>query len=235
MTSLFTFSDPTHPCAYRPGETARMRYDVVGELTAAEYEVKMLGGWRRFGHSLFTHDCPACSACQSIRVPVHTFEMNRSQRRAWRDNADLAVTIHDPTVTREKLDLYDRFHEAQGDRVGWPSRGPQHVESYYDSFVRQPFAVEEWQYHLGERLVGVGYVDPLPGGLSAIYYFHEPVLRERSLGTYNVLRVLDSARQRGLSHVHLGYYVDGCRSLEYKGRFTPNEVRTSSGNWVPGP
>jgi len=235
MISLFTFNDPPRPCAYRADETCRMKYEVVGEITPAEYEAKMLAGWRRFGHSLFTHDCRSCSACQSIRVPTATFQMNRSQRRAFKTNADVAVTIHVPEVTREKLDLYDCFHEAQVDRVGWPSRGPKDVEGYYDSFVRQPFRVEEWQYRIEGRLVGVGYVDPLPQGLSAIYFFHEPEERGRSLGTFNVLKVIESAQLRKLPYVHLGYFVEGCRSLEYKGRFVPNEVRSASGLWSPLP
>ncbi len=232
MISLFTFNDPARRCTYRPDEICRMKYDIVGEITAAEYEARMLAGWRRFGHSLFTHDCPACSACQSIRVPTGTFQMNRSQRRALKANADLAITIHAPDVSSEKLELYDRFHEAQEDRIGWPSRGPKDVESYFDSFVRQPFPVEEWQYRLSGRLVGVGYVDPLPQGLSAIYFFHEPELRSRSLGTFNVLKVIESAQSRKLPYVHLGFFVEGCRSLEYKGRFEPNEVRQSDGRWT---
>ena len=46
------------------------------------------------------------------------------------------------------------------------------------------------------------------------------------------MSVLESARQRGLEFVYLGYFVEGCRSLEYKARFTPNEVRDPIGNWV---
>ena len=233
MKSLFTFVTPPHDCAYRPGETTRMRYDVAESITAAEYEAKMLAGWRRFGHSLFTHACPACSACQSIRVPVAAFEPNRSQRRAMKDNADVRLTIDKPGVTAEKLALYDRFHEAQADRVGWPSHGPKDGQSYRESFVQQPFRVEEWQYRIGERLVGVGYVDPLPQSLSAIYFFHEPEERSRSLGTFNVLQVIKAARERSLPFVYLGYFVEGCRSLEYKARFEPNELRGSDGVWRP--
>jgi leucyl-tRNA---protein transferase len=36
-----------------------------------------------------------------------------------------------------------------------------------------------------------------------------------------------------LSHVYLGYYVEGCGSLEYKARFQPNEVPGPDGEWVP--
>ena len=80
-------------------------------------------------------------------------------------------------------------------------------------------------------MVGVGYVDVLPEGMSAIYFYYDPVERDRSLGTFNVLSVLRAAADRGLPHVYLGYYVEGCRSLEYKGRFRPNEVLGPDGEW----
>lgn len=233
MTPLITFTTPPHSCPYRPGETARLKYELVGEITPEEYEERMLAGWRRFGHSLFKPVCPQCQACRPIRVPVATFRPNRSQRRALKANADIRITIAKPEVTNEKLDLYDRFHSAQSERVGWPIRLAKEVSEYEESFVRQPFTVEEWQFFQGNQLVGVGYVDTLPQNLSAIYFFHEPNMRHRSLGTFNVLQILDAARQRGKYSVHLGYFVEGCRSLEYKANFAPNELRMPNGSWIP--
>ena len=92
---------------------------------------------------------------------------------------------------------------------------------------------EEWRYLLNGRLVGVGYVDALPDGLSAIYYFSDPDERSRSLGTFNVLSIIEEAGRRGLPWVYLGYYVKGCRSVEYKARFAPNEVLGADGTWGP--
>ncbi len=80
-------------------------------------------------------------------------------------------------------------------------------------------------------MIGVGYVDALAEGLSAIYFFYDPDERDRSLGTYNVLSLIRGAAKRNLPHVYLGYYVEGCRSLEYKARFRPNEVLGESGEW----
>ena len=139
-----------------------------------------------------------------------------------------------PAVSRAKLSLYDRYHTFQSDQKGWPHHAPRDGRSYADSFVYHPFPIEEWCYYLGERLIGVGYVDALPAGLSAIYFFYDPEERRRSLGTFNVLSVLAGAAREGLPHVYLGYYVAGCRSLEYKGNFRPNEVLDAAdGSWKP--
>jgi arginine-tRNA-protein transferase len=44
---------------------------------------------------------------------------------------------------------------------------------------------------------------------------------------------MDEAAGRGLPHVYLGYFVAGCRSLEYKARFRPNETLDTTGEWRP--
>ena len=97
--------------------------------------------------------------------------------------------------------------------------------------LENPFRTEEWTYYLGNRLIAVAYVDALPEALSAIYCYHDPTEGARSLGTFNILSLLASARDRGLPHVYLGYNVAGCRSLEYKRNYRPNEVLRPDGTW----
>jgi leucyl-tRNA---protein transferase len=230
---LFEFATPPSPCSYLPGATASLQYQVFGVMSASDYCGRMTAGWRRFGHTLFRPQCPKCTACRSLRVPVATFRPNRSQRRAWRDNGDVQLFIGRPGVTREKLDLYDSFHAFQSGHRGWPLHAPKDAAEYLSSFVENPFPTEEWCFYLGDELVGVGYVDVLPAGLSAIYFYHDPSQRRRSLGTFNVLGVIAAAERRGLPYVYLGYYVEGCSSLEYKGNFTPNERLEPDGRWVP--
>jgi arginine-tRNA-protein transferase len=232
MHSLFVYTCPPGPCGYLPDETWALTYEMVGRITPTEYQARLKAGWRRFGFSLFRPTCPNCTKCQSVRVPVAQFEPDRSQRRCLAANAGaVTLVIGEPEVTAEKLELYDRFHAHQSDRVGWPRHGPKDADGYAESFVVNPFATQEWRYYLGEKLVGVGYVDCLPEGLSAIYFFHDPDEYKRSLGTYNVLSVLHRATEWKVPHVYLGYYVEGCRSLEYKARFRPNEVLGSDGAW----
>ena len=196
------------------------------------YMRKLSEGWRRFGPVLFRPECPSCRMCQSLRVSVAAFQPNQSQRRAWKRNAgEVTIRISTPSITDEKRDLFARFHEHGQEAKAWPAGS----EPNLDLFLANPFRTEEWSYHLGDRLIGVGYVDALRGGLSAIYFVHDPADARRSLGTYNVMAMIASARERGLPHVYLGYFVEGCRSLEYKGRFHPHEVLDGNRAWVPGP
>jgi arginine-tRNA-protein transferase len=232
MQTLFTFVSPPSACGYLPDREWSLRYDIVGTLTAAEYADRIRAGWRRFGHSLFTPECAGCTACQTLRVDAARFRPSATQKRVWKQNIpDVTVSVGTPTVTADKLALYDRFHAFQTDFKGWPEHGPESAAAYADSFVDNPFPVEEWCYRVGGRLVGVGYVDPLPYvGLSAVYFFYDPDERGRSLGVFNVLSVLKATADRGLPHAYLGFYVGGCRSLEYKAKYRPNEVLTG-GEW----
>lgn len=235
MHTLFTFTSPPGPCGYLPDRDWRLRYDIVRDLTPAEYGERMRQGWRRFGHALFRPECDGCRSCLPLRVDVAKFTPGRTMRRVARQNeGQVRLQIGKPNVTDLKLDLYDKFHAFQVDFKGWPERGPESADAYADSFVDNPFAVEEWCYFVGEKLIGVGYVDVVPQGLSLIYFYYDPDERDRSPGTWNVLCGLAEAARRRLPHVYLGYFVSGCRSLEYKARFTPNEVLDwATGEWVP--
>lgn len=232
MISLIVYKPPPSQCGYLPHEQSRLTYEVVAELSPTEYGDRLRSGWRRFGHSLFRPSCETCHACQSVRVPIASFKPDRSQRRAVAANdGDVKLAIGVPSVSDAKLDLYDRFHQFQHSSKGWARHSPESAAAYADSFVDNPIPTEEWCYYLGDKLIGVGYVDAIPDGLSAIYFFHDPQERDRSLGTYNVLCVLREAARRKLPFVYLGYYVEGCRSLEYKSRFRPNEVLHPDGKW----
>jgi arginine-tRNA-protein transferase len=217
-------------CAYLPDQVARLRCEVHERLTPAQYAVRVQQGWRRFGAVTFRPECPSCRQCRSLRVPVEMFRPSQSQRRAWKANQScVSLTIGAPTTSPAHHVLYEKFHRHQSREKGWPPPESDGAETFVDN----PFATEEWRYTIGSRLVGVGYVDRMPEALSAIYFYYDPGERSRSLGTYNVLSILERARTLGLAHVYLGYYVRGCRSLAYKAAFQPNEVLGTHGTWVP--
>lgn len=232
MITLLRYETPPGPCGYLPDRAWRYEHEVVAAMTPAEYGERLRQGWRHFGHLLFRPKCPSCAACRSLRVDVARFRPSRSQRRNRTLNQGVVqLTIGRPTLTRDNLDLYDRYHAYQSAAKGWPDHGPKDAADYRESFANNPVPVEEWRYTLDNRLVGVGYVDRLPAGLSAIYFFHDPAERHRGLGTWNVLSTMERAAALSLPHVYLGYHVAGAGSLEYKANFAPNEVLDTNGVW----
>lgn len=232
MDPIIIHKQPPSPCDYLAHETSQYVL-AFAPPAPSDYSELLMDGWRRMGRVVFRPDCPSCRKCLSLRVRVEDFHPSRTQRRIWRANAaDVTLRRAAPSLTRDRVELYRAFHAHGHETKGWPDRSDEITEDgarALDILVDNPFPTEEWSYWIGERLVGVGYVDVVPEGLSAIYFFHDPSEHRRSLGTLNILHLVDTARQRGLPHVYLGYYVDGCRSLEYKARFKPSEVFGTEG------
>jgi arginine-tRNA-protein transferase len=242
METLFHYVAEPSRCGYLPSEQWSLEYLYVSSISRGEYLERMLDGWRRFGTMLFRPACPTCRACRSLRVLAGPFQPDRSQRRCHKLNDGVVrMRVGPPSVSRTKLALYDRYHQFQSEAKGWPQHPARDQDSYLSSFVEQPFEVEEWCYYVEDRLVGVGYADVLPDqpqgragddrGLSAIYFFYDPHERYRSLGTWNVLYMIEQAQLRNLPFVYLGYYVEHCPSMSYKPRFVPNQLRGLDGVW----
>jgi leucyl-tRNA---protein transferase len=228
MEPTLTFHSPLSRCEYLPDREWQLRYEVVPHLTQADYLARLQRGWRRFGIATFRPECPSCQMCRSLRVPVATFRPSRSQLRVWKRNeGELRVEVGVPVLSQDRLDLWARFHRHGNETKGWPADAGDDP----GLLLENPFPTEEWAYYVGPRLVAVAYVDAVPGALSAIYCYYDPAEKVRSLGTFNVLSMLVAARERGLTHVYLGYYVAGCRSLEYKRNFRPGEVLRRDGTW----
>jgi arginyl-tRNA--protein-N-Asp/Glu arginylyltransferase len=227
---VLSFTSPLARCEYLPDRLSRLRYVVTPDLEADDYMGHLKAGWRRFGPAVFRPECPSCSMCQSLRVPVSTFRPNESQRRAWKKNhGTVHLQVGSPIASTERVEIWGKFHRYGHQTKGWPAE----AGSDPGIMLHNPFPTEEWTYYVADRMIGVGYVDVLSEGLSAIYFYYDPEERARSLGTFHVLSMLDAARDRRLPHVYLGYYAEGCRSLEYKSRFRPNEVLRPDGGWGP--
>ena len=215
-------TDP-EACPYLPGREARTRYQLVADLLPGEYDEKLAQGWRRFGSILFSPRCSDCSECLSIRVPVDRFLPSRSQRRVLRKNSDLGLEVAAPRLDEERLSLYRRHHADREVRRGWPST-EMGFEEYYETFCLNAVPTLEFAYRLDGRLVAVAYVGEGEESLNSIYAFMDPEHVRRSLGVFDVLSEIDEARRLGKSYLYLGYYVKGCKSMEYKASYRPHEI-----------
>jgi leucyl-tRNA---protein transferase len=229
MSPFRTFITPPAACQYLPDQVAQLRYLTSDPWSPADYAQLLQRGWRRFGIVAFTPACPACTRCQPLRVIVASFHPRATQRRTWRRNvSEVSIRVGPPALTQATRDLFERFHRYKANTQAWPLPDGDLLAMLADP----RFPTEQWTYCIGDVPVAVGYVDALPVGLSAVYFFYDPDQRHRGLGTFNVLSIVAAARERGLPHVYLGYYVRGCRSMEYKTAFQPSEV-FAAGTWQP--
>ncbi len=226
---LVVYDEPG-PCPYLPGETARLPLRLpLRPLRPAELDVRLERGDRRQGLLLYRTACPACDACEPIRIDVGRMRWSKTHRRVFRrGEAAFRVEFGPLETTPEKVALYNRHKHGRGLTAGEPDLDadgyrPFLGESCCDSF--------EIRYFHEERLAAVAIVDRGARSLSAVYCYFDPALSHLSPGTYSILKQIDLCRKWGLSYLYLGLYIAPCATMAYKARFLPHE-RYLGGRWV---
>ncbi len=217
---------PRHRCPYLPTRTARHLALRIGPSQPGLYGSLLELNFRRSGSVIYRPACDGCQECRAIRVPVARFQSNRVQRRCSKKNCDLSIDIAPPAPTAEKARLYrsyiNRRHGSDTD----------HPWLDFCRFVcESPVQTFEVSYRLANRLVAVGVIDVEPAALSTVYCYFDPDERARSLGVFNVLRMIEECRQRGIPQLYLGYYIRDCSKMNYKSGFRPHELLGTDGRW----
>jgi leucyl-tRNA---protein transferase len=206
-------------CPYLPNKRERKVFTDLSNLNAVELN-DALGriGFRRSQGVAYLPSCIDCSACVSVRVLSQEFAPNTSQRRIIRRNKDIEVTACQPWATPEQYDLLRRYLDTRHPEGGMA--GMDDVD-YADMVEQSPVDTYVVEY----REPSVNDVPDRQGdGLSMIYSFFDPDHPARDgLGTFIILDHIIRAGQAGLPYVYLGYWIDGCRRMEYKTRFRPLE------------
>ena len=208
-------------CAYLDGCEQTTHYKIIESCTVHQCEALIERGWRRFGNMFFRPICQGCTACESIKIDAANFDFSRSARRIIRKNRHFRVHVQRPSMSEQHLELFRRYHDYMQTRRGWENQ-PISARNYYMSFVHgySSFGYEVL-YFDSDRLIGVDLIDLLPNGISSIYFYYDPDYAAYSLGKYSLYRQIMLARQKGLSWIYLGYYVEACQSLAYKKEYTP--------------
>jgi len=182
-------------------------------------------GYRRNGNYIYQMACSNCQACIPIRLHPKTFQKNRNQKRAWQRNQDLEIRINPLRITNEKLAILDKFLESR-----FPGKDNSAIDYYAGFFVNnldRTFEVEMW---IGDHLVGVSIVDIFPESVNCVYFYFDPDFDKRSLGTFNILYLLDFALTKGLKNVYLGYLIREVAAMAYKEKFKPHYLLID-GQW----
>nr|WP_248617095.1 arginyltransferase [Methylococcus capsulatus] len=211
---------PNHPCGYLPGRDARFTYvSPAYPLSPQSYRGLLEEGFRRSGNWVYRPCCIGCSACLPVRLPVHDFLLTRSHRRVLKRNADIDIRVSVARFDERQFQLYVRYLAARH-----PTDTPVSRDDYW-SFVSSSWAQTRFvEFRSYSELIGVAVVDHVPGALSAVYTFFDPDAAERSPGSLAILWQILEARRLGREWLYLGYWIGGCRKMEYKARYRPLEA-----------
>ncbi len=213
-----------YDCAYLKGNSVRMHYRYIPNSNRYFNSAVIERGWRRFGNYYFYPICKDCNECKSLRVDVKNFKPSKSQRKAINRNKNTKIVVQKPTVTSEHIKLYNKYHEWKAAKDGWKSKDISPSE-YYENFAEGAFDFgKEALYYIGDKLVGVDLLDITEDGISSIYFYYDPEYTRLSLGVYSLIKQIDFANLLGKKWIYLGYWVDGCKSFEYKTNFKPLDI-----------
>jgi len=122
------------------------------------------------------------------------------------------------------VDLYNLYHRFMTEHRGWPHREAS-LESYREDFLTGASELgRQWLYFDGDRLIGVALMDEAAGAISLVYCFYHPDWRAQSPGTFSILNQLLYAKAASIQYAYLGYWIESCPSMSYKGRFGPRQI-----------
>lgn len=219
--------DRIDECPYFPERRARMPLRLpVRVLSPEETDASLARGDRRHGRFLYRTRCPACRACEPLRLDA-SFPLRRRHRRVLaRGDRELTLELGEPSADEERVDLYRRHKRGRG--LGEPGIGDD--SDYFLFLVDRCVDAFEMRLRHEGKLVTVAVVDRGEDALSAVYCSFDPELPQLSLGTYAILKQLELARAEGRRHLYLGLYIAAHPHMRYKGGFLPHE-RLVDGAW----
>ncbi len=203
-------------CPYGKPGTAVYRQASLCNLPEHLFGLFLDAGYRRNGNSLYSMACPDCQQCVPIKIRPAEFIPNRNQRRVLEKNRETELEVGPLGVSEARIELLQRFLTSR-----YPEKNSCGRDYYAGFFLNSMTDTLEFRYSRRGRLIGVGIVDCGTTWLNAVYFYFDPDFSHLSPGTFNVLTLIDRAREGGLDNLYLGYWIEGLAAMSYKERFKP--------------
>ncbi len=210
------FAEMAVDCPYHLPHDAMFYQALFSPLSDRVMELFLASGYRRNGNCLYSMHCRDCSACVPIRLHPKNMQFNRNQRRVLKKNRDIKVEFAPLQASEENVQLCEKFL-----RVRYPQKNNGGRNYYQGFFLNKITQGMELRFRLKGKLVGTAIVDVGQNWMNAVYFYFDPDEASRSLGTFNILTMIETCLNLDISYLYLGYYIEEVAAMNYKSRFHP--------------
>jgi len=202
------------------------------DATPAQMDQFWADGWRHFGVLFFRyraalHDGKPFTVLP-LRIDLHRFTLTRSLKRVLAKNQDIRTLTRPAVVDEVKKALFLKHRLRFKENI--PSSLDDFLSPYPDSV---PCMNLELCLYLGDRLVGVTFVDVGETATSAVYAMFDPGEARRSLGIMMMLQSIQLSRERECRYYYPGYAYREPFAYDYKKRFAGLEYLDWVAGWKP--
>ena len=237
-------------CQYLPDHRPSLSDHMIfaPSVDPALYGSLISHGWRRYGRELYRMACPGCNICIPLRINAEKIRLSSSLKKILRLNSDLQIVVKPPSFNAEHFELWKSYSKLKH----FSGPGDLTEEVYCGLFEPWSLILEYREMAAQNRLVAVSHIDPLPDGISSVYFSFAPEAKDRSLGFFSIMAeayIAASAAHllkgkfvsieteavvsyysnrenacKNSGWYYLGFWVPGSPKMEYKARISPFEI-----------
>ena len=215
-------------CPYLPGKKEHLLFTDLTKFISKKVLEKLVSeGFRRSENIFYKPACKNCNSCISTRVDVNSFLFSKNFKRILKKNKDLKLKIEKPKSTINHYKLFKNYLKLRH------SKGDMADMTYLDFRTMieiSPVDTKILNVYKNNKIFGIMLYDIYKDSYSANYSFFEPRNKDRSLGTFLILKLIEQAIKEKKKYLYLGYYVKECKKMSYKIKFKPIEVLKNK-NW----
>jgi arginine-tRNA-protein transferase len=220
---------PSEKCPYLNDLESIQEYFFALEMNSTELDILINSGWRKFGAYIFRPSCPSCKKCTPLRLPVRDFLPNKKQRKLIRKTEHIKVVIEELNYKSIYFKIFFEHSKARFDQT---DKDIGDEDNFKETFFVKTSPSYIFNYYLEEKLIAWGVVDKGEKVLNSVYFAFDPKYSKLELGKLSILKEIEYAQLNGLDFYHLGYYIEGNKSMEYKSSYYPHEqMDWTQGQW----
>ena len=221
-SNLNFHSSLPRPCPYIPGKKEYLLFtDLTKFVSKRTLEKLISDGFRRSENIFYKPNCKNCKACMSSRIIVNNFLFSKKFKRILRKNHDLKFKIVKPKTNQEHYKLFKKYLKLRH------SKGDMVDMTYLDFRTMleiSPVDTKIIHLYKNNKFFGAMLYDVYKNSYSANYSFYNPKFKNRSLGTFLILKLVEQAKIEKMKYLYLGYYIKECKKMSYKKNFKPIEI-----------